>query len=183
LSNNDPHTATAPSRSTGAGRTPSVGADVQGALFPESRGRIPDTGRAKGPAVTPLRGELTAWRQQVIYVGTLSADAEVGLGSPPVSGALLRKVSIRVRTTLDPNATNYWTIEARWRDADLTALPLATVTTDTTALTAHLEIPIYHFGTGLRLEKQHEATVSFAKTNSPSNLAQVTLYADWYVGV
>ena len=183
MSSNDPGIAFAPTRGTGAGRTPSVGADVQGALFPETQpGRTSDVARAKGSTVTPLRAELVAWRQQVIYVGTLSADTEIGLGSPPVSGALLRKVSFRVRSDLALGA-EYWTVEARWRDLDLTPMALGSLTTDTTMLTAHIEYPVYHVGSGLRLEEQHEATVSFSKTGSPGNLVQVTLYADWYVGV
>ena len=180
---NDPNIAFAPTRGTGAGRTPSVGADVQGALFPESRGRTPDVNRSKGPTVTPLKQALVAWRQQVVYAGTLSADTEVGLGSPPESGALLRKVMFRVRTTLELDASNYWTIEARWRDGTQTPIPLGAIASDTTRMTANLELPIYHFGTGVRMEKQHEATVAFTKTGSPSTLVQVTLYADWYVGV
>ena len=181
MSNNNPNIAVAPT--PGAGRTPSVGANVQAALFPPSPGRTSNTARAKGPTVTPLKVELIAWRPLVIYVGTLSADTEIGVGSTPEDGALLRKLSMRVRSDFALSSTDYWRIEARWRDESLNAMALATISTDTRSFHAHREYPIYHVGAGLRMIQQHEVSVAFTKVGSPGTLAQVTLYADWYVGL
>jgi len=146
-------------------------------------GRTSQVARGKGPAATSLLGAVVSWRPGTIYVASISAATEIGLGQAAHGGVKLRRVTIRVRTQHDPSPTAYWTFTVQRREADGTAYPTETFTTATTAIRANVQILLYDNMPGLRLEENHEVTVSVAKTGSPTALSGVMLYSDWYVGI
>lgn len=130
-----------------------------------------------------FRRQDTSWRPVSAYVGAVSADTEVGLGAPPVSGVLVRKVQMRVRVEHDFDANNYWTVAVYWRDASGNAFLVSEEKTVSLDFFANVVLPLYSNDSGFRLERLHELTVKFTKTGSPTALSGVQLYADLYVGI
>ena len=143
-------------------------------------GRTADVGRVRGPAARALTGELTAWRQTVVYVGDVAAGdtPEIGLGTPPVGGAMLRRVTLRVRS--DFVATD-GIFDLQRRDLLGVMSLIARQTTETQAVTANVLFEVYHTGAGVRFEPNHELTLLV--TTVGSGLTGLAVYADWYVGL
>ena len=127
--------------------------------------------------------EDRTWRQVPAYVGAVSSDIEVGLGSPETSGVLARKVQLRVRSTHAFDADNYWTVGLYWRDEDGNAVLVSETSTQEFDFGAHLIIVVYANDTGFRLQQNHELTVKFTKTGTPDALVGAQLYSDLYVGI
>lgn len=141
--------------------------------------------RRKGEARREFRKEITAWRPVLIWVGTVSATTEIGLGMPPLDGALLRGVGLRLRTTHSPNSTNYWTVGVylRDKDGDAVLVPGSEETTVSQEFPAHIDFAPYRSGSGIRVQAFHEPTVLLTKTGSPDALSGVQLQGDWFVGI
>jgi len=78
--------------------------------------------RPRDSVTRTLREPLQSWRPCAVYVGNVSSTIEVGLGGPPDGGALLRRVTMRVRTDHDASTTDYWTMEVRWRASTVPAI-------------------------------------------------------------
>ncbi len=143
------------------------------------QGRSADVDRAKGPAERALSEEIIAWRQHPVYIGDISAGSspEVGLGAPPVGGAMLRRVTLRARADFTGGAQ----VDLQRRDFSGVATLIAKQNFANQQITAHILFEVWHSSEGMRFEPEHEATLLWAVGGV--GLTGVTAYADWYVGL
>ena len=129
------------------------------------------------------RDETVAWRPIAQYVGTISADTEIGLLRPPFSDVRVLRVGFFARGTLTASSTDYWTITLKLRDTQGTAEDVEALSLKDYETTASVGFDVFHKNRQLRVQANYELTVAFTKTGSPSNLTQVQVYADAYVGI
>jgi hypothetical protein len=152
---------------------------------PHGRPERPRDSRQKGDARVEFRKEIVAWRPVVIWVGAVSATTEIGLGMPPVGGAVLRGVGLRLRATHAPDEDNYWTVGVYIRDKDgnATLVPDSEETTVSQEFPAHINFNPYRASSGVRIQPFAEPTVKITKKGSPAALSGVQLQGDWFVGI
>lgn len=147
-------------------------------------GRLPEVARGTGPADTALRRREISLRPFAVYAGDLdnSETHIIGLGSPPVQGSLIRRVTMKVRTTHALGAA-YWTIGVYWINLAGDSALIGEVTTENFSITANVAFEIWSANDGVRLEPNHELVAQFAPTGSAVTLKQVAVYPEWYVGL
>ena len=172
-------TATASTSLAVAPMAPPVVAPVVPPEKPPMPGREDQRRQKGGGRRTFMRRDI-AWRQSAVYVASVTATSEVGLMSPPVSGPLLTRVSLRIRTTVPLHAADYWTVTTYWRN-ETEGFPIAEVVYDSLAMTANLPLIVMTDDAGIRIEANHEVTVVLTKSGSAPALSGLMLYADWYV--
>lgn len=143
----------------------------------------PEPRHLREPSRQDFRTELVAWRPASVDLGSVSADREAHLVSAPRNGLLLRRVFLVLRTTHEPDEDAYWSILAFWRHADGTDQELGGITSALYEIEANKLRAVWHVDGGMRLERNHEVTVKFVKTGSPTALDGVGLQADCYVGI
>jgi hypothetical protein len=148
----------------------------------EPRGRQGVTD-PKGPATTELLREEVATRPTVVFVGTVTASTEIGLGSPTTGGQSIRRVRLRLRTTVAPSPTDYWTLEVFWKDDGGNESLIGSSDTTAVQIPASMEYAVWHAEAGVRIESLHEVTLKLTKTGSAPDLVNVTVYPDWFAGI
>ena len=148
----------------------------------EPRGRESVTD-PKGPTTRALTKQEVATRPTVVFVGTVSASIEIGLGSPTTGGQLIRRVRLRLRTTVAPSPANYWTLQVFWKDAGGTEYLIGESNTTATEILSNREYAVWHDDAGIRIEALHEVTLKLTKNGSAPDLVNLTVYPDWFAGI
>ncbi len=152
------------------------------AVKTEPRGRESVTD-PKGPTTRALTKQEVATRPTVVFVGTVSATTEIGLGSPTTGGQLIRRVRLRLRTTVAPSPTNYWTMQVYWKDEAGNEYLIGESDTTVGQVLANREYAVWHNDTGIRIESLHEVTLKLTKNGSAPALVNLTVYPDWFAGI
>lgn len=98
---------------------------------------------------------------------------------------LLRRVILKLRSTVNLDADDYWTMDVflldeQGEEENVPGVKEQTITKD---FPANINIGAYQGSEGLRVQANHEVIVRFSSTGSPADLTQVQLYADWFVGI
>ena len=130
-----------------------------------------------------LYREDNGWRPVSVYVGALASNLTVGVGLCYPPGALVKKVALRLSTTLAQNTSDYWTFGVYWEDTNGDQALLNEEDTSNTKVSAKVPFYLYHSAEGMRLATDQSIVVKFVQTGSPTGLAGVQVQADWFVGV
>ncbi len=139
--------------------------------------------RSKGPTTRSDTREEQAARPCVIYVGTVSENIEVGVGSPTTVGQMIRRIRLRARRNVAASPSNYWTLKAFWYDSAGTPQLMGEFSTLQQSIPKNSELAVWHEDAGIRIETLNEVTLKFVKTGSAPSIRDVTLYPDWFVGI